>query len=64
MIQPARRVWTHYRDAQGNRGGCWKDLPARYGTRYRTVLVRPASIYYSVIPAEYRTVTRKVRAHY
>ena len=64
MVRPARRIWTIYHDAHGNKIGCWKDKPARFSTRYRTVLVRPAGVRYSVIPAQYRTVTRKVRAHY
>lgn len=61
MIKPARRIWTIYYDAYGRKIGCWRDKPARYATRYRTVLVRPAGVRYSVIPAQYRKVTHKVR---
>jgi len=61
MIKPARRIWTIYYDKYGRKIGCWIDKPARYATRYRTVTIRPASIGYNVVPAQYRTVTHKVR---
>ena len=63
MIRPARRVWTYYTDRYGRLIGCWRDKPARYAVRHRTVTVRPGGVYYSTVPAEYRTITRSVRAH-
>ena len=63
MVSPARRIWTCSTDRYGQLIGCWRNKPAQYGTRYRTVMTRPASVYYSVIPAQYRTVTRSVRVH-
>jgi hypothetical protein len=63
MIKPARRIWTIYYDAYGRKIGCWRDKPARYATRYRTVTIRPAGVRYTVIPAQYRMVTHRTRAY-
>lgn len=60
MVQPATRVWSVTRDHHGREIGCWITKPAVYATQYRTIVVRPETVSYSVIPAEYRMETRQV----
>lgn len=60
MVSPPTKVWTVKRDWRGREIGCWVKRPAVYATRRRAVIVRPASVRYSVIPAAYRTVSHQV----
>lgn len=57
---PARREWRITRDAWGRRVGCWVEIPARYTTLHRPVMVRAASVVphttYPVYGVRYRSV--------
>lgn len=43
QISPGGRQWQVTRDAWGRRVGCWVDVPPRFATRTRFVIVRAAS---------------------
>jgi hypothetical protein len=43
-VRPAGRVWTVRRDAHGRKVGCWIEVPARYATVPRRVMVSGAEI--------------------
>jgi hypothetical protein len=51
MIEPARETWE-WRVIKGKRVYCRIVLPARYGTRERTI-VEPGESWSEVVPAEY-----------
>ncbi len=59
LVAPARRVWqVGYHD--GERIGCWVDLPAAYEHRPRHVVIRPAQTYSELVPAEMATRLRTI----
>lgn len=60
MVHGPSRVWSVTRDRYGHEIGCWVHKPAVYATRYRTVVVRPAGVTYSLAPAQYRTISKQV----
>ena len=61
MVRPGGKVWSVTRDGWGREIGCWVEQPPVYGTVYRNVVVRPASVIYETEPAEYATVRRPVQ---
>ena len=60
LVAPGGRVWQTRRDAYGSLVGCWVDVPPRFTTRHRRVLVQPAQSIPETIPAEYASVQRRV----
>lgn len=60
LVAPGGRVWETRRDAYGSLVGCWVDVPPRFATRHRRVLVQPAQSIPETIPAEYASVQRRV----
>jgi len=57
LVAPARRVWqVGYHD--GERVGCWVDVPATFEHRERRVIVRPAQVSEERVPAEMATRLR------
>lgn len=60
LVEPGRRVWQTRHDPHGGLVGCWVDIPPRYATRHRRVLVQPGASIPETIPAEYASVHRRV----
>ena len=60
MVEPARKVWQVSIDAHGQKVGCWVDIPARFATRHRQVVIREASVSHETIPAQYAHQSRTV----
>jgi hypothetical protein len=59
LVSPARRVWqVGYHD--GERVGCWVDVPATFEHRERRVIVTPAQAFEEHVPAEMATRLRTV----
>ena len=53
QVSGGGRVWQVSHDAHGNRVGCWVDVPPRYETRHRTVMLRQATSEPHTVPAVY-----------
>jgi hypothetical protein len=60
LVAPATRRWEVSTDAWGRTIGCWVDVPARYATRWRRVVTRPASVVEERIPPLYGVAHRTV----
>ncbi len=58
LVSQATRSWQVSTDAHGRTVGCWVDMPARYATRERTVMVQAASTNYETVPAQTATRAR------
>ena len=43
-VEPARRIWTVRRAEWGRKVGCWVEVPARYATLPRRVVVRAPEV--------------------
>ena len=51
MVHPPTRRWEVTTDAWGRTVGCWVEIPAKYVTQYRDVVVHPAHVVEERIPA-------------